>query len=74
MSGITIQTVENLNPQIQGDIVWSSALGGNKVIGLSYIDSSLAKNTGFVPLCRVRYLSLNGTQRSDGEPEPAEHS
>ncbi|MBL0044053.1 MAG: hypothetical protein IPP33_06500 [Flavobacteriales bacterium] len=62
MSGITIQTVENLNPQIQGDIVWSSALGGNKVIGLSYIDSSLAKNTGFVPLCRVRYLSLTGTQ------------
>ncbi len=61
MSGISIQTVENLNAQIQGDVVWSSTLGGHKVIGMSYIDTSLAKNTGFVPLCRVRYFSLTGS-------------
>lgn len=62
LSGLVIQTVENLNPQVQGDMVWSSALGGTKVIGLSYIDSTLAKNTAFVPLCRVRYINLTGPQ------------
>lgn len=62
MSGLTIQSVTNLNAQVQGDMVWSSSLGGNKVIGISYIDSSLAKNTAFVPLCRINYFSLTGSQ------------
>lgn len=61
MSGITIQSVTNLNAQVQGDMVWNSALGGTKVIGISYIDSSLAKNTSFVPLCRINYLNITGT-------------
>lgn len=62
MSGLTIQSVTNLNPQIEGDMVWSSSLGGVKVIGLCYNDSSLAKNTGFVPLCRINYFSITGAQ------------
>ncbi len=62
MSGITIQSVENLNAQVQGEMIWNTSMGGNKVIGISYIDSSLAKNTGFVPLCRVHYLSITSSQ------------
>jgi hypothetical protein len=62
MSGITIQSVQNLNAQVQGEMIWNTSMGGNKVIGISYIDSSLAKNTGFVPLCRVHYLSITSAQ------------
>ncbi len=62
MSGITIQSVENLNAQVQGEMMWNSSLGGNKIIGMCYIDSSLAKNTTFVPLCRVHYLSITSNQ------------
>ena len=62
MSGLTIQSVTNLNAQVAGDMVWSSSLGGNKVIGMSYIDTSLAKNTAFTPLCRINYFSLSGSQ------------
>jgi hypothetical protein len=62
MGGITIQSVENLNAQVQGEMIWNTAMAGNKVIGISYIDSSLAKNTAFVPLCRVHYLSITSNQ------------
>jgi len=58
MSGLTIQSVQNLAPNLVGDIAMNTSLGGNKVIGLSYVDSSLVKNTGFVPLCRISYLNL----------------
>ncbi|MBX2979319.1 MAG: hypothetical protein KF905_08500 [Flavobacteriales bacterium] len=60
MSGLTIQTVQNLAPSLQGDIAVHSTLGGTKVIGLSYIDSTLAKNSTFVPLVRIQYLTLTG--------------
>ncbi len=62
LSGLTIQSVTNLNAQIQGDMTWSSTLGGVKVIGLCYNDSSLAKNTLFTPLCRINYFSITGPQ------------
>ena len=58
MSGLTIQNVQNLVPSLIGDIAMESSLGGTKVIGLSYIDSSMAKNTDLVPLCRITYLNL----------------
>ncbi|MBP6311206.1 MAG: hypothetical protein KA408_02985 [Flavobacteriales bacterium] len=59
MSGLTIQSVQNLVPSLIGDIAMETSLGGTKVIGLSYIDSSMAKNTEYVPLCRITYLNLN---------------
>ena len=62
MSGLTVQSVTNLDPQVQGDMVWSSTLGGVKVIGMCYNDSSLAKHTGFSPLCRINYFSITGAQ------------
>ena len=62
VSGLTIQSVTNLDPQVQGDMVWSSTLGGVKVVGMCYNDSSLAKHTGFAPLCRINYFSITGAQ------------
>lgn len=58
MSGITIQSAANLAPNLVGEFTVNTSLGGTKVIGLSYIDTSLVKNTGFVPLCRITYLTL----------------
>lgn len=60
LGGLTIQSVANLAPNLTGEISMNSSLGGNKVIGLSYLDSSLVKNAGFVPLCRISYLGLTG--------------
>ncbi len=60
MSGLTVQTVTNLAPNLTGDFVNSSSLGGTKIIGMSYIDTSLVKNAGFVPLLRINYLNLTG--------------
>ncbi|MBL8000963.1 MAG: hypothetical protein JNL05_03285 [Flavobacteriales bacterium] len=62
LSGVQVQSVVNLASQLQGDWAWSSSLGGSKVIGISYIDTSLAKNNGFVPLVRINYLSLTNAQ------------
>ncbi|HNK67178.1 MAG: hypothetical protein JST41_05135 [Bacteroidetes bacterium] len=62
MSGLTIQSVTNLDPQVQGDLLWAGALGGTKVVGICYNDSSLAKHTGFSPLCRINYFELTGAQ------------
>ncbi|MCB9170745.1 MAG: hypothetical protein H6597_03580 [Flavobacteriales bacterium] len=62
MSGLTIQSVENLAPSLMGDISVNSYLGGTKVLGLSYLDTLLNKNTSYVPLVRVHYYSLTGTQ------------
>ena len=43
-------------------IAVNTSLGGQKVIGLSYLDSTMAKSNTFVPLCRIHYLNLSGTQ------------
>lgn len=66
MSGLTIQSVTNLDPQVQGDLLWAGALGGTKVVGICYNDS-LAKHTGFSPLCRINYFELTGAQVSHRE-------
>jgi len=64
MGGLTIQSVENLAPNLEGiptdEISMNTSLGGNKVIGMSYIDSSMVKNTNAVALCRIHYLTLTG--------------
>ena len=61
LSGLTIQSAANLAPNLMGnDIAMSTSLGGTRVIGLSYLDSTLVKNTDFVPLCRITYLELSG--------------
>lgn len=60
MGGLTIQSVTNLVPNLVGDISMNSSLGGTKVIGLSYVDSSAVRSMAAVPLCRINYLSLTG--------------
>lgn len=60
MGGLTIQSVTNLAPNLVDDIAMSTSLGGTKVIGLSYVDSSLVRNETAVPLCRINYLNLTG--------------
>jgi hypothetical protein len=58
LGGLQVQSVTNLAPNLVGDIAISSGLGGSRIIGLSYTDSSLVKHTDFTPLCRISYLSL----------------
>lgn len=60
MGGLTIQSVTNLVPNLVGHVSMNSSLGGTKVIGLSYVDSSAIRNLTAVPLCRINYLSLTG--------------
>lgn len=62
LSGLTIQSAVNLAPNLVGDIAIGTSLGGTKVIGISYLDTSLVKNSAFVPLVRINYLSLTGGQ------------
>jgi len=62
MSGLAIQSATNLAPNLVGDIAISTTLGGNKAIGISYLDSSLVKNSTFMPLLRINYLNLTGGQ------------
>ncbi|MBK7945297.1 MAG: hypothetical protein IPJ85_08325 [Flavobacteriales bacterium] len=62
VSGITLQSAVNLAPNLMGDIAISTTLGGTKVIGISYLDTSLVKNSTFTPLLRINYLNLTGGQ------------
>lgn len=60
IGGLTIQSAVNLAPNLVNDIAVNTTLGGTKVIGLSYMDSSLVRNAAPVPLCRITYLNLTG--------------
>jgi hypothetical protein len=60
LSGLTIQTATILAPNLVGDFVLNTTLGGTKIIGISYIDTTLVKNTDLVPLLRINYLALTG--------------
>jgi len=62
LNGLTIQSAANLAPNLVGDISMNTTLGGNKVIGICYQDSSLIKNSGFVPLARITYVSLTSAE------------
>lgn len=59
--GITIESVENLVPTnwYPADPEW--ALGGTKVISLSYEDSVINKYWNPTPLCRVNWFSITDT-------------
>jgi len=61
LSGLEILSVENLYTT-DYNITPTASLGGNKVIGLSYDDESVAKNLTPAPLVRVYYSSITGTE------------
>lgn len=58
VSGIELITAENLAPLSEYPISPQNALGGNKVIGISYLDSTLDKNSNYVPLVRLNFNQL----------------
>lgn len=61
ISGVTIQSVDNLVDPAEYPITPQNAAFGTKVIGLSYLDSTIKKNTTQIPLCRINYWSLTDT-------------
>jgi hypothetical protein len=62
VEGVEISNVTNLIPVAQYPIAPASVIGGNKVIGISYQDSVIARNNVAVPLCRISYLSLTDNE------------
>lgn len=61
MYGIEIANVYNLLPPMDYPVVNDFQNGGTKVIGISYIDSTIDKYTSFTPLCRIYYSNLTDT-------------
>lgn len=61
MSGITIESVENLVDPNLYPITPQSITGGTEVIGISYQDSLVPRFEDPTPLCRVHYFSLTDT-------------
>ena len=60
-TGVAIQSVDNLVDPSEYPITPANETFGSKVIGLSYLDSTINKNTVAVPICRVNFWSLTDT-------------
>ena len=60
VSGIVISDVENLINPVSYPITPQFLPGGNKVIGISYLDSLIPKNFAPVPLVRIYYNQITG--------------
>lgn len=58
MSGITIQTVNNLVSPLEYNITPDFVSGGTEVIGISYQEMTIETNNTPVPLCRIYYSSI----------------
>jgi hypothetical protein len=58
MSGLTIASVENIANQQQYPIEPQYSMGGTKVIGISWVDSSLSRTPTVQPLCRIHYFDM----------------
>lgn len=61
MSGLTIESVENLVDPVNYPITPEWSLGGTEVIGISYQDSLIPRFQNPSPLCRIHYFSLTDT-------------
>lgn len=61
MSGITIANVYNLLPPLDYPVINDYVTGGTKVIGISYVDSTIDKYTSFTPMCRIYFNSITDT-------------
>ena len=60
MTGLTILNVQNLIPAVDYPVAPSYVAGVNKVISISYLDSSISKYNTPTPLCRIYYSALTG--------------
>ena len=61
MSGLEIESVENLVDPAFYPITPEWSLGGAEVIGISYQDSLVPKYQNASPLCRIHYFALTDT-------------
>lgn len=62
MSGVVITSVTNLIDPNDYPIAPASIVGGNKVIGISYLDSLVERYSTATPLCRINYFELNADE------------
>ncbi len=61
VTGLTIQAVQSLvNPAVY-PMTPSFSIANNLIVGLSYIDSSVAKSPVVQPLCRIYYSATTDT-------------
>jgi hypothetical protein len=58
LSGVEILSVQNMIPASDYPITPEYTVGGNKVIGISYVDSAINKKYVPTKLCRVFYSTL----------------
>ncbi len=58
LSGVNIWNVESLSNTEEYPVQPEYILGGQKVIGLSYQDSTIRKYTQPTPICRIHYYQL----------------
>ncbi|MFT5185079.1 MAG: PKD repeat protein, partial [Flavobacteriales bacterium] len=61
VSGITVQSVENLMDPLDFDVDPASTLGGSRILGVSLTDQSCPKNLSPIPFVRVYYFSVTDT-------------
>lgn len=61
MSGLTIESVENLVDPMNYPVTPEWSLGGTEVIGISYQDSLIPRFQNPSPLCRIHYFALTDT-------------
>ena len=61
LQGLQIAQVDNLVSTAAYPVNPDFVIGGNKIISLSYVDSTIPKNTTPGPLCRVYYSSADDT-------------
>lgn len=59
--GIQILNVTSLVNLIDYPVVPDFLFGNNKIIGISYVDSSIARQTGYHKLCRIYYQTITDT-------------
>ncbi len=57
MAGVQITGVTSLYDPVNYPITPAFEFGGQRIIGLSNVDSLIGKNVGFVPLCRVYFMN-----------------
>ncbi len=57
MSGIEITTVESLVDPANWPVIPQASFGGQHLIATSFVDSSIARTSGYQPLVRVHFMS-----------------
>ena len=62
MEGLEILSLESLLDPVNNPFSLDFALGGDRIVGLTYEDSAITKQTGWIPTVRVNWFSLTGSE------------